>query len=393
MNKKKIIIIGPAYPYRGGPSTFISFIYEILSPIYEVKIYNYKLLYPSFLFPGKTQFDKSSVIFKKAENIRIINSINPFNWWKTANKIKTEKPDLLIFDWWHPFFSFCHFTISLLVKKQLRNRIVFITENVISHEAHFIDKFLTKIGLLNASSFIALSSVVENDLIPFKKNRKIYRSELPIFNYGNSVNQIQLESMKKKFDLSKENKVLLFFGYVRKYKGLDILIEAISHLIKFDNNFRLIIAGEFYDDVSIYKKQISSLQLDNYIKVVNEFITNEDIANYYHLADAVMLPYRSATQSAILTVAYSYNKPVVATKVGGLEEFIINEKTGILTEPEDSEKFASAIIKLFELKTKIDFKTNIQEFLKENKFNNFPQLIEEIIFNAEQLESNKKIIS
>lgn len=393
MNKKKIIIIGPAYPYRGGPSTFISFIYEILSPIYEVKIYNYKLLYPSFLFPGKTQFDKSSVIFKKAENIRIINSINPFNWWKTANKIKTEKPDLLIFDWWHPFFSFCHFTISLLVKKQLRNRIVFITENVISHEAHFIDKFLTKIGLLNASSFIALSSVVENDLIPFKKNRKIYRSELPIFNYGNSVNQIQLESMKKKFDLSKENKVLLFFGYVRKYKGLDILIEAISHLIKFDNNFRLIIAGEFYDDVSIYKKQISSLQLDNYIKVVNEFITNEDIANYYHLADAVMLPYRSATQSAILTVAYSYNKPVVATNVGGLEEFIINEKTGILTEPEDSEKFASAIIKLFELKTKIDFKTNIQEFLKENKFNNFPQLIEEIIFNAEQLESNKKIIS
>src|ERR1017187_10155082 len=178
--KKKIIIIGPAYPYRGGNSLFISYVCESLKQIFEVKILNYKLLYPSILFPGTTQYDESNVPIKKAENERIINSINPFTWIKTAIKIRLEKPDLIVFDWWHPFFSFCHFTISFLIKKGYKNKILFITENFVSHEGHLIDKLLTRIGLKNASAFLALSDKVEKDLRSSGYQKMIYRSELPI---------------------------------------------------------------------------------------------------------------------------------------------------------------------------------------------------------------------
>ena len=161
---KKIIIIGPAYPYRGGNSLFVSHVYDVLKNQFDVKIYNYKLLYPSLLFPGKTQFDESGKTIKKAPNERLVNSINPFNWIKVASLIKNEKADLVVFDWWHPFFSFCHFTISFLLKSNYRDKILFITENVISHEGNAVDKILTKLGLSNASSFLALSEKVEKDL-------------------------------------------------------------------------------------------------------------------------------------------------------------------------------------------------------------------------------------
>ncbi|PIW70526.1 MAG: glycosyl transferase family 1, partial [Ignavibacteriales bacterium CG12_big_fil_rev_8_21_14_0_65_30_8] len=137
---KKIIIIGPAFPYRGGNSLFVSYLYSILKDKFAIKIYNYKLLYPSIFFPGTTQFDRSEKIIKKVPNIRILNSISPFNWLQVANRLKKEKADLIVFDWWHPFFAFCHFTISLFIKKQYHNKIIFITENVISHESNFVDK-------------------------------------------------------------------------------------------------------------------------------------------------------------------------------------------------------------------------------------------------------------
>src|ERR1035437_6025059 len=172
--KKKIVIIGPAYPYRGGNSLFISYVADSLKREFDVKVINYKLLYPSILFPGTTQFDHSNVFIKKVENERVINSINPFTWIKAAIKIRTEKPDLIVFNWWHPFFSFCHFTISFLIKKGYKNKILFITENFVSHEGHFIDKMLTKIGLINASSFLVLSVKVEKELRESGYSQKIY---------------------------------------------------------------------------------------------------------------------------------------------------------------------------------------------------------------------------
>jgi len=375
----KIIIIGPAYPYRGGPSTFISYLYNSIKDKFEVKIYNYTLLYPSFLFPGKTQYDESEINKFIVPNERIVNSVSPLNWISTANKIKKENTDLVVFDWWQPFFGICHFFITLLIKNQYKGRIVFITENFISHEARFIDSFLTKLGLRNADHFIALSKNVEDELRTIAGDKKIYRSELPPFDIYLPDESVIKE--KQKLGFNEEDKILLFFGYVRKYKGLDILIKAMPTVISSNPDIKLLIVGEFYDDPSPYLNLIKELKLENNIKVINRFVKNEEVGIYYGISDLSVLPYRSATQSAVLNISYSFNKPVVATNVGGFKEFIDDGKTGFLVESESSESLAEGIKKFFTLKDKIDFTSNIKKRLANSLFYKFPQIFEEIISN------------
>lgn len=381
---KKIIIIGPAYPYRGGNSLFVSHVYDILKKRFDVKIYNYKLLYPSLLFPGKTQFDVSGKTIKKSPNERLVNSINPINWIKVASLIKKEKADLVVFDWWHPFFSFCHFTISLLIKSNYRNKILFITENVISHEGNTVDKILTKLGLSNASSFLALSEIVEKDLQFIRKGRKVYRSELPIYDCYNFEEQKKITTTKKDFSFEENSKLLLFFGYVRKYKGLDLLLDALAELIKKDDSYKLLAAGEFYDDEKFYRDKVASLKLDLHVKLLNEFIPNEEVAKYFEPPDLVVLPYRSATQSGILNLAYGFLKPVLVTNVGGLAEFVDDGKTGYVIKPDSPEDLVNGIINFFAQRQKINFEQNIRNRISQNDFNNLPELFEKIISDTEK---------
>jgi glycosyltransferase involved in cell wall biosynthesis len=377
--QKKIIIIGPVYPYRGGNSLFISYLYDILKPQFDVKIYNYKLLYPSLLFPGTTQFDESGTVIKKAPSERIVNSINPFNWIATANKIIKENADLVVFDWWHPFFGPCHFAISNLIKKKYKNKIVFITENFISHEGNAVDKTLTKIGLKNASSFVALSEIVEKDLNALAAGRKIYRSELPIFDYTESEVKTNLHSTKNELGFKEEDKVLLFFGYVRKYKGLDILLDAMPEISKKYPGIKLLVVGEFYDDPSVYINKIKELRIENNVKIINKFIPNEEVRKYYLAADLVVLPYRSATQSGILNVAYGFNKPALVTDVGGLSQFVKHKETGIIIKPDSPDAIAKGVEEFYSLREKINFEKNVAEFSAHNEFTKMPQLFEKII--------------
>jgi len=376
--KKKIVIIGPAYPYRGGNPTFVTFVHDILSKQFEVKIYNYKLLYPSFLFPGTTQFDKSEKTFKKAPSERLVNSINPFNWINVARKLKKENADLIVFNWWHPFFSFCHFTISLLSRSKYKGKILFITENFISHEGHFIDRVLTKLGLANSSSFLALSSEVENDLNQLKKKRKVYRSELPIYSFYSDLEP----QNKEEFGFAKDDIVLLFFGYVRKYKGLDILLEAMPEIIKLDSKIKLLVVGEFYDDPEIYYSIIKKHNIESSVKIVNQFVPNEDIEKYYKASDVVMLPYRSATQSGILNLAYGFFLPVIASNVGGFTEYIDDRLTGILVGSDSPEEITKGVKQYLGLKDKTDFKGNIKNRVEGNQFNQLPVLFEQIISDS-----------
>ncbi|HPO56026.1 MAG: glycosyltransferase [Ignavibacteriaceae bacterium] len=373
--KKKIVIIGPAYPYRGGNPTFVTFVHDVLSKEFDVKIYNYKLLYPGFLFPGTTQFDKSEKTFKKAPSERVVNSINPFNWIAVARKLKKENADLIVFNWWHPFFAFCHFTISLFARSKYKGKTLFITENFISHEGHFIDRVLTGIGLSNADAFLALSSEVESDLKNLKKKRRVYRSELPVYSFYSDLEP----QNKEVFGFGKDDTVLLFFGYVRKYKGLDILLEAMPQILKKDNRIKLLVVGEFYDDPESYNSIISKHSLSPYVKIVNQYVPNEDIEKYYKASDAVILPYRSATQSGILNLAYGFFLPVVATKVGGFMEFIDDGKTGILVEPDDPNEIARGVEKYLDLREKVNFKSNIENRVSGNQFNRLPELFNTII--------------
>ncbi len=382
--KKKIIIIGPAYPYRGGNSLFVSYVYDILKEEFHVKLFNYKLLYPSFLFPGTTQYDNSGSAIKKAPSERIVNSISPFNWIKTASRLIKEDADIIVFDWWHPFFSFCHFTISFLIKKKYKGRILFITENVISHESHLIDKVLTKLGLKNASMFLALSDKVEKDLGWISTKKKIYKSELPVYDCYNPEEGKQINSIKKDLGFEESDKILLFFGYVRKYKGLDILLNAMPQLIEYNKSLRLLVVGEFYEEEKSYLDIINSKGLEKYVKVISKFIPNEEVNRYFIPADLVVLPYRSATQSGILNVAYGFLKPVLVTDVGGLAEFVEQNKTGFIIKPDSTEEILNGVKKFYESKDNINFEENIRRFVNKNSFNNLPELFDKIIKEAEE---------
>lgn len=382
MSKKKILIIGPAFPYRGGNSLFISHTYDILKDDFEVTIFNYKLLYPSFLFPGSTQFDESKLAIKKAPSERLINSINPFNWLRVGLRINKENFDIVVFDWWHPFFAPCHFTVSLMIKKKYFGKILFIAENFISHEGHLIDRLLTKIGLKNASAFLALSDKVANDLKDVADGRSIYKSELPIYDCYESDETSPHTKTALGYD--DNSKLLLFFGYVRKYKGLDILIDAMEILLQKDESYRLLIVGEFYDSPAEYEEQIAKLNLNREVKIINKFIPNEEVAQFYEPADVVILPYRSATQSGILNVAYGFGKPAIVTNVGGLSEFVVEEKTGFIVEPESAQSIADGVEHFFKVKNEIDFSANIKMNVSNNAFIKLPQLFNKIIADTQK---------
>jgi len=377
--KKKIIIIGPAYPYRGGNALFVTQTFEVLKNHFDVKIFNYSLLYPSLLFPGTTQFDKSEKQVFEVPNERLVNSISPLNWYKVSKRIIQEKADLIIFDWWHPFFGFCHGAISSLIKKEYPNKILFITENVVSHEANKMDKILTKIGLRNASMFLALSKNVEEELKRFAKGSKIYRSELPIYDCYKYDDIPEISKLKSQLGINKDDQVILFFGYVRKYKGLDILLKAFPKILqKFPNTF-LLVVGEFYDNPDSYFKLIEELNISERVKVINQFVPNEAVAKYYLSSDIIVLPYRSATQSGILNVAYGFNKPVIVTNVGGLAEFVIEGKTGFVINPDSEDEIVKGYEEYLDKKDEVNFKENIIEFNRKNSFDNLPELISQII--------------
>jgi glycosyltransferase involved in cell wall biosynthesis len=377
--KKKIILIGPAYPYRGGNALFVTHTYESLKNHFNVKIFNYKLLYPSFLFPGTTQFDKSKEQVFNVPSERVINSINPLNWIKSASMIKKENADLVVFDWWHPFFGFCHGIISFLIKKKYRNKILFITENVVSHEANAIDKFLTRIGLKFASKFLTLSGIVEKEVRQYSKGKKVYRSELPVYDCYKPVEQVNTKKLKEELGFAEDSLVLLFFGYVRKYKGLDILIESFPKILSTNPKAKLLIVGEFYDDPKEYFDLIKKLKIEEQVKVINQFVPNEDVAKYYQAADVVILPYRSATQSGILNVAHGFYKPVIVTDVGGLAEFVDEGKTGFVVKPNSSDALAEGVNKFLRSRDKTDFSGYIQDRNRKNRFNQLPEVFEKIL--------------
>jgi glycosyltransferase involved in cell wall biosynthesis len=247
----------------------------------------------------------------------------------------------------------------------------------VSHEGNFPDKLLTRIGLKNASSFMALSNKVEKELKASGYKQKIYRSELPVYNCYKPY--ITIKNSKENIGFSSENKILLFFGYIRHYKGLDILIDAMPGILKYFPEAKLLVVGEFYDNPSIYLDKIKDLRIEEYVKVINKFVPNEDVGQYYQASDLNILPYRSATQSGILNVSYGFELPVLVTRVGGLTEFIDEGKTGLIIEPNSSDAIVKGVKEFFKLREKVDFAGNIKDFIKQNKFEKLPELFQEII--------------
>lgn len=365
-----ITIIGSAHPLRGGGiSTFNERLAEVLQAQgHNVVIYSFSLQYPSFLFPGKSQFTDEPA--PKGLTIHsAINSINPLNWISVGNRIKKEKPDLIIVRFWLPFMGPCFGTILRLVRKNRHTKIVAITDNVIPHEARPGDMAFTKYFLKSADAFVAMSKDVLKDLSTFTNKPSAF-SPHPVYdNYGKAVSKVDAcEHLK----LNADEKYIMFFGFIRKYKGLDILLEAMNDERIKTAGIKLIVAGEYYDAKETYEQQIADYGIADNVCLFTEFIPNDEIRYYFSAADLVVQPYRSATQSGITQVAYHFEKPMVVTNVGGLPEVVPDGETGFVTST-DATEIATAILKFYQPDSIPNLEQNIKTEKQKYSWDTFTQ--------------------
>lgn len=328
---KKIIIIGPAFPLRGGGmSTFNERMARaFMQAGHTVSIYTFSLQYPSFLFPGTSQYSTEAA--PQGLDIKVlINSINPFNWIKVGNSIRKESPDIIIVRYWLPFMGPCFGTILRIAKKNRHSKIICIADNVIPHEKRPGDKAFTKYFIKPIDAFITMSEKVLADLKSFTNAKATY---IPHPLYDNFGEKISREMARANLAIGKESFVLLFFGFIRKYKGLDILLDAMALLKNKIPHLKLLIAGEFYDDKKQYEDQIKRLGIENDLILNTSFIADNDIKNYLCAANVVVQPYRNATQSGVTPLAYHFEIPMIVTNVGGLPSLVPDNIAGLIAEP------------------------------------------------------------
>ena len=325
----KIFIIGPAFPLRGGPAQFNeNLCLELNKEGHDAQIISYKLQYPNFLFPGSSQFEKSGSAPLGIKIHTILNTINPFNWLMVARFIRKQKPDFILFRYWLPFFGPCLGTIGKLVKSH--TKVLALTDNIIPHEKRIGDHVFTKYFVKNCDGFIAMSKVVLNDLSIFTQNLNKAYSPHPMYeNYGDAIS---IDLARKKLNLNPHDKIILFFGLIRHYKGLDILLEALAAPEIKNQGVKLLIAGEFYDDKNFYLQLIKKLNLQDCVIVHDKFIPNDEVRDYFCASNLVAQTYRNATNSGVTMVGYFYEKPMLVTNVGGLSEIVPNEVCGYVVE-------------------------------------------------------------
>lgn len=335
----KIAILSPFYPYRGGIAQFSAMLYKTLEPNHSVKAFSFSRLYPDFLFPGKTQLveETDNAIPIPAE--RKLDSIGPLTYLLTAKAIAKFRPDILVVAYWMSFFAPAYTTI---VKRLKKNTIIIgLLHNALPHEPHFFDRPLARRFLRQCHGFMVMSELVEKDLLSLLPNAHYTSRQHPIYNHFGK--RLATPIAKSRLGLDLDKKTILFFGLIREYKGLDLLIDAMAHL---DDNYQLLIAGESYGSFQRYQKQIDHSPARDRIIVKNYYIEDKNVPILFSAADALVLPYKSATQSGVLPVAYHYETPVVATNVGGFREAIEKAGTGLVCPPA-APSIASSIAQLF----------------------------------------------
>jgi glycosyltransferase involved in cell wall biosynthesis len=346
---RKVIIIGPAWPLRGGLATFDQRLAkQFIDEGSDCSIYSFSLQYPGFLFPGTTQYSSDPA----PENLQIlteINSVNPFNWIKVGNRIRKLKPDLIVVRYWLPLIGPALGTILRRVRKNGHTKIIAITDNIIPHEKRPGDHAFTKYFLNSCDAFITMSEKVMADLRKYQPLKPAQQVLHPLYdNFGAIISKT---SARLHLGFGNEKKIILFFGFIRKYKGLDILLEAMKIIKeKYPPGEAplLVVAGEFYEDAKPYTEQIAALGIDDVLILRTNFIADNEVRYYLCAADAVIQPYRSATQSGVTPLAYHFEKPMVVTRVGSLPALVPHNKVGLVADPEPA-SIAAAIVRYFEL--------------------------------------------
>ena len=337
----KIIILGTAYPFRGGLATFNERLArQLQAEGHEVEVITFTLQYPSFLFPGKTQYSSEQA----PADLHItqqVHSCNPFNWWKVGNKIRRMQPDLLISCYWMAFFAPCYGIIQRIAKRNGKTRCIGLVHNMIPHEPNLLDKLLAPFYVRHTDGFVALSESVVKDIDSLDKQTKPKASyPHPIYDHYGA--QMEKNEACQALDLAPEKQHMLFFGLVRAYKGLDLLLDAFGKVKDQLPDLRLIVAGEFYEDEEKYRAQLYFNKLNDRVIIHNDFIADADLCKYFGAADLIVQPYKSATQSGVTQVAFHFEKPMLVTNVGGLGEIVHDHKMGYAVEP-NAEAIAEAI--------------------------------------------------
>ena len=381
-----IVIIGTAYPYRGGLAAYNERLArQFMYDGHNVTLITFTLQYPGFLFPGKSQFLESPA----PEGIKIkrkVNSINPFNWISSGYRIKKEKPDLLIIKYWLPFMSPCFGSIARIAKLNEHTKVISIFDNVIPHERRPGDKILTKYFTRCIDGAVAMSQSVLNDLRLFRKDIPAMLSPHPLFdNFG-----IQLERKEAlaKLGLDPAFSYLLFFGFIRAYKGLDLLIEAFADKRFRVRKLKLIIAGEFYENEKPYRELVKKHNLGNEIIFFDRFINDNEVSEFFSAADIVVQPYRSATQSGVTQIAYHFERPMLVTDVGGLREIVPDKICGYVVKPV-AEEISNAIEDYFENNRKEAFSLNVKKEKEKYSWSKMTTSIYEVYKNILNNDNKK----
>jgi glycosyltransferase involved in cell wall biosynthesis len=364
----KIVILGPAHPFRGGGiTTFNERLAEVLqSEGHIVSILNFTVQYPGLFFPGKSQITTTA----PPENLiilRKLHSMNPLSWWRTGNYLRLQQPDLIIVRYWIPLMAPAFGTVLRRVRKNKQTKIIAITDNVQPHEKRPGDKIFTRYFANSCDAFICMSKNVARDLQQFIRKQPVITVLHPLYdNFGAGVDKLVA---REKIGLPASGSLLLFFGFIRKYKGLDLLIHAVKLLN--DPGISLVVAGEFYEDTRNYFNLVKQYGLEKQIIFHNKFIAAEDVKYYFSAADLVVQPYRNATQSGVTPLAYHFEKPMVVTNVGALPDYVPDGKVGIVAEP-DAGSIAGAIKKFFTL-GEAHFSANIPDYKEQFSWTVFSQ--------------------
>lgn len=372
---RRIIIIGSAHPLRGGLAAYN----ERLAAEYqksgaEVSIYSFSLQYPSVFFPGKSQYSDEPA----PANLDIhscINSINPLNWIRIGNTLRKMKPDLVIVKFWMPFMAPCLGTICRIIRRNRYTKVVSIIDNIIPHEKRPGDRMLASYFTGSVDGFIAMSRAVLKELEEFDRKKPKMFSPHPLYDHFGEASPKQ-EAIGR-LNLDPKFHYVLFFGFIRDYKGLDLLLEAFADLRIRDLDLKLIVAGEFYCDPSPYLKIIENQQLDNLVILSNDFIPDSKVRDYFCAADVVVQPYKSATQSGVAQIAFHFNKPMIITDVGGLSEFVPDNLTGFVVQP-DPHQISDAIVRFYTERKEKEFSEAVAAEKEKYSWSNMLYAIKEV---------------
>ncbi len=353
----KIIIVGTAFPYRGGLAAFNERLaHEYVKEGHEVEIITFTLQYPAFLFPGKSQYSTETAP-TDLKITRRINAVNPFNWIKVGRDIKRKSPDQVIFCYWMAFMAPCFGTIARYARTP-KVKMIALIHNMIPHEPTILDKLFPKYFVDSMDGFVAMANSVVEDINRFDKSNKPKAvSPHPIYDHYGEIVDKKLACQK--LGINNQKLYILFFGFIRQYKGLDLLIEAFADKRLEKYPVELIVAGEFYENPALYLHQINSLGLEDKIVLRTVFIPDSEVKYYFSVADLVAQPYRTATQSGVSQIAYHFEKPMLVTDVGGLAEIVPNGKVGYVVDV-DAGKIADALVDFFENKNSAIFVENIK---------------------------------